>query len=251
MTAMDIREQYAYLKPQPFVWLAVLGSALLHLGLVALVVVGGIIEETSDPVEKEAIITRLVKKGKKKPEHQLPHRDKAPPPPAPEPRAVAPKPEAEPEPKPKPKPKPKPEPRRRDYTGAMNSAFNKLAKERGETDYEQQGDPEGVADGEALIKQKGDAYLTKVYQAVKANYEVPELIPAKQRLFLRADVLIRIGRGGQLEALEFKNRSDNPLYDSAVEGAIRRAAPFPPPPEELADSYSKDGIEIPFRAARL
>ena len=58
MTA-DIRDQYAYLKPQPFVWLAVLGSALVHLGLVGLLVIGGILEENRVPEKRQAILTKL------------------------------------------------------------------------------------------------------------------------------------------------------------------------------------------------
>lgn len=248
MTA-DIRDQYAYLKPQPFVWLAVLGSALVHLGLVGLLVVGGILKEHHVPEKRQAILTKLVRKGKKKADDILPVKDRPkPPPPAPKPAAVNPKPDAaKPDAKPRPKSKPAAKPSKVDYSSDMASAFDKIKP----TDYEDQGDPDGVEDGEALVKQKGDEYLTKVYKAVKKQYEVPELIPAKERMFLRADVILYIDRAGGIKELKLSKPSGNQLYDNAVVGAIRRAAPFPAPPTELADVYADDGIQIPFRASKM
>ena len=248
---MEIREQYAYLKPQPMVWLAILGSAGLHLGLVGLLVVGGVLKEGSKSLKDRAIITKLLKKGKKLDDSWLPHKAVKPPPaPAPSPKAVVPKPDAKPQdkkPQPK-KPDPKPaNPSKVDYTGSMDSALTALK----DTKYEEEGDPDGVDDGQALIKQKGDEYLTKVYKAIKGQYEVPELISPKERMFLRADVVIYIDAGGGIKNLKFKEKSNNSLYDSAVEGAIRRSAPFPAPPQELADAYAREGIEIPFRASKM
>jgi len=245
MTA-DIRDQYAYLKPQPFVWLAVLGSALVHLGLVGLLVVGGILKDQRPPEKRQAILTKLVKKGVKKDDSILPVKDQPrPPPPAPKPAVVKPNPDAPKTDRSKTKPAAKPS--KEDYKGAQADAFASLKP----TDYEQQGDPDGVDDGEALIKQKGDEYLTKVYKAVKKQYEVPELIPAKERMFLRADVILTIDAGGGIKELRLAKASGNELYDNAVVGAIRRAAPFPAPPAELADVYSGDGIQIPFRASKM
>jgi len=244
MVTADVRQQYAYLKPQPFVWLAVLGSALIHLGLVGLLVVGGILKEHRQPDKREAILTHLVRKGKKKDDKILPVKDRPKPPPAPAPKAVVPRPDGA---KTKPSPKHAAKPSKVDYKGAQADALASLKP----TEYEQEGDPDGVEDGDALVKQKGDEYLTKVYKAVKKQYEVPELIPAKERMFLRADVILYIDRAGGIKELKLSKPSGNQLYDNAVVGAIRRAAPFPAPPAELAAVYSDDGIQIPFRASKL
>ena len=133
----------------------------------------------------------------------------------------------------------------------MRSALAALEKEVKDSRYEQDGDPEGVEDGDALIKQKGNEYLTKIWGAIKARWEVPDLISSKERMFLKADVVIYIDASGKLIDIKFKKKSKNSLYDSAVEGTIKRAAPFPPPPPELADTYAEDGIEIPFSASKL
>jgi TonB family protein len=245
----DVRAQYAYLKPQPVVWLAILGSFVVHLGLVGLLVIGGILQERHVPLKDRAIITRLVKKGKKMPDNWLPHKDVQPPPAQPPaPRAVAPNPEpAQPKPQP-----PKPAaPSKQDYSKDMRSALANLEKEFKKTQYEQMGDPDGVDDGEALIKQKGDEYLTQVYKAIKARYEVPELISPKERMFLRAEVILYLDASGQIRELRFAASSQNQLFDSAVESAIRRAAPFPAPPKELADQYAREGIQVPFRASKM
>jgi outer membrane biosynthesis protein TonB len=249
--SVDIREQYAYLKPQPLVWLSILGSAGLHLGLVAALVVGGILQETAKPARDTVIITRLLKKGEERPKHQLPHKDvprpPAPPPPAPAP-AVAPRPEASPAPRPEPRPR---QPAPADYSKDQRSALDALEQEVKKTQYAQDGHPDGDPDGDSDEVALGNLYLTKMHQAVKRNYSVPELIPEKERLFLRAVVILRLEPNGQIKDLRFETRSGNDLYDSAVEAAIRRAAPFEAPPKELSARYARDGIGIPFQASKM
>lgn len=243
---MDIKEQYAYLKPQPFVWLAVLGSGLVHLLLIGTVVLGGIMDETRVPLSQKAIVTRLVKKGKKLPENWLPHKPTKPAPAKKPPKSAVPSKVNKTKPAPKAKTV-----KKIDYTKQMDNILSSLEKEDKKTRYEQEGSEDGVDEGDALVKQKGDEYLTKVYRAVKSKYSVPELIPARERLLLQADVVIYLDRSGNVKNLKLIKASGNTLYDNAVVGAIKKAAPFPPPPDELADVYSKEGIEIPFRASKM
>jgi len=246
---VDIRAQYAYLKPQPMVWLAILASAGVHAGLILAVLAGGIFGGDTGPSKDHVMITRLLKKGEERPKNQLPHRDDRKPPPAPRPApapAVAPRPDAPPAPKPAERP-----PRREDYSKDQNNALAALADEVKKTQYSQDGSPDGVDEGDSLIAEKGNAYLTKMYQAVKRNYSVPELIPEKERLFLKAVVIVRLEASGAIRDLSFESRSGNELYDSAVEAAIRKAAPFEPPPKELAERYAKDGIGIPFQSSKM
>ncbi len=247
---MDVREQYAYLKPQPFVWLAVLGSGIVHLAFVGIIVIGGIMDERHVPLSQKAIVTRLVKIGKKLPENWLPHKPQKAVQPKKPPRSVVPKNNAKKTPVSKPAPKAKTA-KKVDYSAQMDNILSNLEKEEKKTRYEQEGSPDGVEEGDALVKQKGDEYLTKVYRAVKAKYSVPELIPARERLLLQADVIIYLDRSGNIKNLKLLKASGNQLYDNAVVGAIKKAAPFAPPPEELAGVYSKEGIEIPFRASKM
>lgn len=243
---MDIRDQYAYLKPQPFVWFAILMSVGVHLLLVGVIVVGGLLEEHRPPLKDQAIITRLVQKGERRPENWLPRKPvEQPQAPAP-PQAVSPKTptEASVPVRPRQKTGPEAKSRRVDYSKDMESALTALRDEKPE------GAPDGVEGGDSALAQRGNEYLTKVYKAIKAKYEVPELIPERERMFLKAEVVIFLDAGGNIRDLRLKG-SGNALFDSAVEGAVRRAAPFPPPPPELAATYAKEGIGIPFHARKM
>lgn len=248
---MDVRNQYAYLKPQPLVWLAILGSAALHGLLVLALVIGGIVKENAKPLKQRAIITRILKKGKKRPKNQLPHKDvkvkpaARPPAPIPSPKAAK-TPTAKPS-----KPAPAKAPRRKDYTRSMSSALAALADDSKKSDYENDGDPDGAEDGDSLIASKGRVYETKVYKAIKAQYSVPELIKPSERMFLNATVVITLNASGHIKDFSFEKRSGKDVFDSAIENAVRRAAPFPAPPSELADRYSSVGIGINFRASKM
>jgi protein TonB len=184
-----------------------------------------------------------LKKGKPRPKDWLPRKPPAAAP-AP-PKNVRPSKDAKVDPK-----KSRTASSRVDYTKDMNSILKGLAKEGGK-DEEVEGSPNGVDEGTALIAQMGNEYMTKVYTAIKGQYSVPEIITERERMFLNATVVITINARGQIKDLTFEKRSGNQVFDSAIESAIRRAAPFPPPPEELAGKYASEGIGLDFDARRL
>ena len=247
---MDVREQYAYLKPQPVVWLAIVGSAPFHGLLVLALVVGGLMKENTKPLKQRAILTRILKKGKKRPKNQLPHKDVPVKPTVAPPKAI-PSPKAEKAPVKSSKPAPPKAPRRKDYTRSMSSALAALQDDAKKSDHENDGDPDGADDGDSLIAEKGNIYQTQVYKAIKAQYSVPELIKPQERMFLNATVVITLSANGQIKDLSFEKRSGKDVFDSAIENAIRRAAPFPVPPKELAAQYGSVGIGINFRASKM
>ncbi len=241
--------RFAYLHPRPKVGLAIAVSVAIHAGLILLLVFGGMVKGTTDDIRDKAIITRLLKKGEEKPKEFLPDKpvQTAPPPP------TAPAPQVEPPSANKPVPtEPKAPPSKVDYSKQMNKAISALEHREGRTSKEkQQGSPNGVAEGDSLVAEVGNAYYTEIYKSVKARYTLPELIDERERMFLTATVVITLDRNGKLKQLWFQQSSGNKLFDSAIEGAIRQAAPFPPPPRELADKYATDGIGLIFRAAKM
>ena len=239
---MDIRDQYSYLKPQPMVWISILGSAAAHAGLIVLLIIGGLAKESGG--REHVKITALLKKGKPRPKDWLPRK---PPAAVPAPPATARPPKDAKKVDSKAARKTSP---RVDYGKDMASALNGLAKDGGK-DREVEGSPDGVDEGTALIAEKGNEYMTKVYSAVKGQYSVPEIISERERMFLNAIVVITINARGQIKNLTFEKRSGNQIFDSAIEAAIRRSAPFPPPPPELVDKYASEGIGIDFDARRL
>jgi protein TonB len=233
---MDVRDQYAYLRPQRGVWLFILGSTAVHAGLVALLIVGGFLKDLGAKTRDRARITALLRKGKPRPKDWLPRK--------PRPLPEAPPRTARPDPKVKPEPGRKVA-RHASYKKEIDQALKSLA------DEEAEGSPDGVDEGDALVAQKGNEYMTAVYKAVKGQYTVPEIISQRERMFLSATVVITINARGQIKDFDFEKHSGNSVYDSAIEAAIRRAAPFPPPPPELVDRYASEGIGLEFDARSM
>ena len=52
---------------------------------------------------------------------------------------------------------------------------------------------------------------------------------------------------GQLDRARLARASGNDLFDSAVLAAVKRAAPFSPPPPHLRDPLQKYGVVLQFR----
>jgi colicin import membrane protein len=52
--------------------------------------------------------------------------------------------------------------------------------------------------------------------------------------------------GGEILSVKLKRSSGNPVYDAAVERAIRRAQPLPPPPDPARFSEVRE-LELKFR----
>lgn len=110
-------------------------------------------------------------------------------------------------------------------------------------------DLEGAADGDPngdAAKQEGERYFGLLNSVVKRNYDVSNTIDEAERRRLRAEVALRIGVGGELMDVSLTKPSGNEQFDSAVIGAVKKAAPFSAPPEHLRDSLKKSGVAIVF-----
>ncbi len=59
-------------------------------------------------------------------------------------------------------------------------------------------------------------------------------------------MLIRIGKVGELIETKLVQSSGNPLFDNAVLSAVKRAAPFSPPPGTLRTMLQKTGVPVEF-----
>ncbi|HLH76312.1 MAG TPA: energy transducer TonB [Candidatus Binataceae bacterium] len=67
---------------------------------------------------------------------------------------------------------------------------------------------------------------------------------------LTATIEFAIGPDGQLLNYQVQRSSRNDAYDESVIRAIKRAAPFPPPPPDYRDAFSR-GVEATFRLGEL
>jgi periplasmic protein TonB len=67
---------------------------------------------------------------------------------------------------------------------------------------------------------------------------------------LTTSALFAIGPDGQLTGVKITRSSHDPSYDQSVIRAIRRAAPFPAPPERFRSQFGQ-GVEAVFRLAEM
>ena len=67
---------------------------------------------------------------------------------------------------------------------------------------------------------------------------------------LTTTVKFAIGPNGNLTGLAIARSSNNASFDQSVERAIRRAAPFPPPPEHYRDQFAQ-GVQAVFKMGEL
>jgi colicin import membrane protein/protein TonB len=234
-------------------WPVVSLSVAVHAALIALATL-----LNSAPIvnlEQKPIVAKLVRLGEKRPQELLP-RIEAGPPPAAAPEAP-PVPAAKPEPAPKPAPVPKAQPaapapkiqpaqRPAASSGGdvLSSVLSRVRRERAlsEPTYgDPQGDPLGD-DSEAA----GDQYLALVERSLRESYVLPSTISDRDRLHLKATVVLYLDSDGRVLRYAFESRSGDSAFDAALERAVH-AARIPPPPTELRQRYRNEGLGVLYR----
>jgi colicin import membrane protein/protein TonB len=246
-------------------WPAVLASVAIHAALIAFAVA----HRGPPPVNlnQKPIVAKLVRLGQKRPEQWLPRKDAAPPPPAaaspgppaPAPRAqAAPRAVAVPIPKavakapapaapkgPAPAANPRGGARGAGRSDVLASVMSRMRSEKAGEDpiY---GDPSGDPMGDAEEASAGDQYLALVERALRESYTLPSTISERDRMYLKATVVLYVDDDGKVLRYAFETRSGNAAFDSALERAIR-AARLPPPPPELRRKYRSEGLGVLYR----
>jgi TonB family protein len=225
-------------------------SAVVHAALFSLAIVyAKFHEEAAIDLDQKPIKATLVRQGKERDEKLLPRIEQPPPPPveqkAPEPaptpappKTVAPAPVAAPAP---PKSKQAGE-KKADPRQTLMGAFDKMSKSKPDTTGAADGDPSGDS-----AVAEGEAYYAQLRAQITRFYDVSDTIPDSERIRLTAQVAVVISPAGQLERARLAKSSGNDLFDSAVMAAVKRAAPFAPPPTHLRDPLSKYGVVLQFR----
>lgn len=229
---------HSLLSRRDRIWPAVLASALAHVGLA-----GWALERRAAlPVDaaQKPIVAKLVRLGEKRPENLLPRKEEEPPPPAPAPKS-APAPATAPSAKAAP-----PSARTNGKEGGdpLSRVMSRLERDRA-AEAPRWGDPHGDAQGDASEAGEGDRYLALAVRALQANYRVPSTISERERLHLRATVILYVEPNGAVRDFKFERRSGNDAFDAALERAIR-ATRLPPPPEAVKDTYRRVGLGVNF-----
>lgn len=213
-------------------------SAGLH-GAIVLVgaVLSWVLATPRMDLDQKPIVASLVRIGKKRDEKLLPRKEETPPPeeakvPIPTPDVKTPPPPSKPTAK---ADKPPPDKRK-----SLFDALNKAAKPD-EPEGDENGDPNGDS-----AKQEGERYFGIIKSAVRRFYDVSNTIPEAERIRLSADVVIRLDAEGGLIDVHLAKASDNAVFNDAVVGAVKKAAPFGPPPPALKGPLKKDGVQLRF-----
>lgn len=213
-----------------------IASIVFHVGLLAAVIVlQWVMDKPRVDLDQKPIMASLVRQGKKRDEQLLPRKEPEAPPP-PEEKIPIPTPGVKPEPKPK-VTSDKPQP---DKKKSLFDAFNKTAKPE-EAEGEEDGDPNGMS-----AKQEGERYYGVIDSALRRHYNMPNTISEAERIRLATTVLIRLDAQGALIDVEVTGSSGNEVFDAAVITAVKKAAPFGPPPAHLRDTVKK-GVPLRFR----
>ena len=130
------------------------------------------------------------------------------------------------------------------------SALNKVEQDYKRTGRPEipEGDPDGDPLGTASEARAGDRYLMLIDRKVRQAWTIPSIIPERERIYLRATVIMYIDASGKLIKVEMEKVSGNKYFDNSLILAIKSATPFDPPPADYAEKYRKEGIGVNFRA---
>lgn len=235
-------------RPTPLVAFVVVSIVAHGLVVLGVSVISWLVAPAKVTLDQEPIKASLVRLGKKRDEKLLPRKDEPPPPPPPAEKAAV----AAPAPPDKaiavPSKDAKAEPKKdasaktsADGKKSLFDALNKAGKQADEVEGAEDGDKDGDS-----AKQEGERYFGLLSAVVKRNYDVSDTIPEAERRTLKATVVIRLGDTGELLDVDLSKSSGNELFDAAVTGAVKKAAPFGPPPEHLRASLKKSGVQLVF-----
>lgn len=192
-----------------------------------------------------AIPVELVRLGKPRDERLLPR--KRTPAPAPPPDAVA----LQTSEKPPRNPPPK---RSKSTDERMSAAARRLLQQAPDPRLDEALDkieaPEGSADGSVHgtttdPNRAARGYEARVGALLKQRYRIPELIPASQRSFLVAEVVLFIETNGRISRHEFTKHHPNQLFMQALERLLKTTK-LPPPPRAVRRRYRDEGMVVRF-----
>ena len=94
----------------------------------------------------------------------------------------------------------------------------------------------GVARGIEFIM-----YTQQLQRQVQASWIVTEKRPG-----LAASVSFKIQPDGDIQEVELTQSSGDSVFDQSVMRAIRKAAPFPPPPRSYSEEFATQKIVMNF-----
>jgi TonB family protein len=177
-------------------------------------------------LDQKPITASLVRLGKPRDEKLLPRKEEAPPEQKKEEKIEVPLPMPSPKAVVVPGPEAKKPTAKQDLFKALANASKQAKPE--ELEGKADGDPNGDS-----AKQEGERYYGIISAAVRRYYDVSNTIPEAERRTLKAQVAFKVSGSGEAMDVHLTKGSGNELFDEAVVSAVKKAAPFSPPPEHM------------------
>jgi len=195
------------------------------------------------------IAAEFVRLGKPIDPNKLPNR-KVPPKVKRRPDSVAVSKEMNPEPKPPKKEEENPPEAEDDLLDNLVDRAKAFAED---VEVEQEGDPNGLADGTATEARAGDIYRGQLVLFFRRGWTVPNVVRSPEKLATHVDV--EVADDGLLRAVSLRRTSGDPLFDQSVidrvEALIRARAILPEPPVELRGQFYGQVLPIAFDGRNL
>jgi len=118
--------------------------------------------------------------------------------------------------------------------GDRAQAFAEIAEER-----EREGDPEGLAEGNAKESREGDLYGAKLGVWFGEGWDVATLIPKDELVKLRVEVSVNVSSDGKLTSYRILKPSGHTIFDQSVETQLLRlkGQALPTPPDSVKNQY--------------
>jgi hypothetical protein len=150
---------------------------------------------------------------------------------------------------------PKPEDKKDRPLDAQDSLLDNLVdrtKEFAEdVTYEQEGDPQGLAEGTATTAQAGNIYLGQLTLFFRRGWTVPNVVQSVEGL--SAIAAVEVASDGRIQSVTIQQSSGDPLFDQSVidrvQELIAANASIPEPPAELRDAFYDSTLPVRFRGA--
>jgi TonB family protein len=203
-------------------------TVLIHGALVAIFYFGHMKAAPPADVPRDILVTKLVTFGKPRPKYWLPRAVQVPKPEAPTPTIKLSE-DLNAAPAQKEAPRPDDANISKDLKRALDRARS-LAK-MNIPDEPPEGALDGSDRGTSNEASAGDAYATKIFEAVRKNWSAPTGLVDESTLGgLAAEIRLSIGDDGELINPRLAKSSGNQFFDDSCMQAIKATARVPPPP---------------------
>jgi len=205
-------------------------AALIHV-IVVLPLIFGFSFEKTPPKEEKYLVAKLVRLGKKKEKKTLPQKVVTPTPAKVQAKVDY---NAKIDDKPKVKPKKKKKDKKKvDLADKARSALDRIEqinKVTAPPDVE--GDPNGVAHGQALSAAEGDAYMTRIADLWNRTWSLPAVIEQNDAKKLYVKAVIKISSSGVVRhPIRITRSSGNTQFDDSIIAAWSMISRVPVPPD--------------------